>query len=249
MESSLKTGNHVAVCVQGPADVNELLRGERRSDWLTWKKFRVFFFFKEKKLCLSGWYKEGKLYFLDSNLLNLLLSVANRQEEIKWLISFLSWGGGWCVCVRWLNHKFSIPVLGKRLLSLKLSFIHLAWGKGKSLPRKHISALLKSLSRPKTRLCASQVSFWTEQTCQVPAAGGGRSWQRKAAALSSPLPSSFFSLPPSEGMNHAPTTAKKCWKLGEHWCRTKKASGDVPAQTRREWLYFIIFFPFALCCH
>lgn len=31
---SLKTGNHVAVCVQGPADVNELLRGERRSAWL-----------------------------------------------------------------------------------------------------------------------------------------------------------------------------------------------------------------------
>lgn len=26
---SLKTGNHVAACMQGPADVNELLRGER----------------------------------------------------------------------------------------------------------------------------------------------------------------------------------------------------------------------------
>jgi len=30
---SLKTGNHVAVCVQGPDDVKELLRGERRSRW------------------------------------------------------------------------------------------------------------------------------------------------------------------------------------------------------------------------
>lgn len=176
--------------------------------------------------------------FWKASCWRLLLCVANNKKN-KWLISFSFSSSSFFffVCVHWLNHKFPFLFWGSVKPWNCLSF---TWHVGEGrvfLPfQKHIPLLLRLfLERANTH--------------GVPAAGGGRGWWRKAAAVS--FPSSLLSVffPLSEEMNHAPTTAKNFWKLGEHWCRTKKASSDVPAQIRREWLYFIIFFPFALCCH
>lgn len=107
-----------------------------------------------------------------------------------------------------------------------------------------------SLSLPLPKGVPSLLHLCTEQTGWEPEAGGGRSRRWKAAAFSSSTPISFFFFPFFlRRWIMLPQLQRRFQSWERWWFSTKKASRAVPAQARREWLYFIIFFPFAPCCH
>lgn len=75
----------MAVSMQGPADVNGLLRAERLAlaPALERQKTLGLGFFPPKKQssAFQARIEEGRLYFLDSELLRSLLCVANKPRK------------------------------------------------------------------------------------------------------------------------------------------------------------------------
>lgn len=75
----------MAVSMQGPADVNELLRAERLelAPALERQKTLGFFFFfpQEKDSAFQARIDEGRLYLLENWLLRSLLCVANKPRR------------------------------------------------------------------------------------------------------------------------------------------------------------------------
>lgn len=73
----------MAVSMQGPADVNELLRAQRLglAPALERRKtLGLFFSPKQKSSAFQARIEEGRLYFLDNQLPRSLLCVANKPR-------------------------------------------------------------------------------------------------------------------------------------------------------------------------